>query len=271
MRWSCRPSHRENKPIHFNTCPSFPIYHHCGKSFQFIIPLSTVNPGVLLPLSISHRATYRFHYPEIEMTKAITVALIGIFLTYCGADDDHGYRGLRWGHGGGGHGLGDGVQGSPGGGGLSGGMRGFRGGSMAVGEEFDHSDIMRNIRLLVLNRNDLSRTVTNTTLGVVTHTWSDMNPHASDWVKQHVSQMFALIDNGHGIRDWDPMFSELFDYREELKRAVNYDETGVEVTLSSTKLCATRLVQAHAQLVSAFIQDGYDEVMDWHSVPEECD
>jgi len=168
----------------------------------------------------------------------------------------HEHRGLRW--NGWGNGGGNGGGGGRGGGGNGGGGGGGNSGNM------------NTIHKLLDVRDDLSRTVTQTSNGVETYTWSDNNSQASTWLKQHVKQMDSLVKSGGRIRNWDPFFDAIFDHRDEID--LDYEETldGMHVSLTGKTACGTSLAQKHAAVVSAFINRGRNEVRREHSVPDEC-
>lgn len=115
-------------------------------------------------------------------------------------------------------------------------------------------------------------------IGVKTVTTST-DPDVAANIQLHVSQMADLLlssdDGGRRIRQWDPLFVEIFDNADDYTMTyANYedgDKIGVEVTESGTTPCAIALVQAHAQTVSAFVTNGHDEAMNEHAVPDSCD
>jgi len=127
------------------------------------------------------------------------------------------------------------------------------------------------IRNLVANRGSIQRTYTNTTKGVKTSTWS-LEDNVSGWIKLHVQQMKALVESDSGvIRQWDDLFREVFEMRDLHHMKVNYTANGVEVEHDGDNDCAVLLVQAHARVLSLFVERGRAELWLNHEVPdEEC-
>ena len=126
------------------------------------------------------------------------------------------------------------------------------------------------IRNLVANRGSIQRTYTNTTKGVETSTWS-LEDNVSGWIKLHVQQMKALVESDSGtIRQWDALFRKGFEMRDLHHMEVNYTEHGVTVEQNGDNDCAVSVVQAHARVVSLFVERGREEAWLNHKVPEEC-
>lgn len=131
----------------------------------------------------------------------------------------------------------------------------------------DEQDIIQN---LAANRHLINRTVTETQDGIIASTWS-LEENVSGWLKTHVQQMKALIESDTGtIRQWDDLFYEAFALRDFHHMNVNYTDNGVEVEQIGENDCAKAIVQAHAAVVSLFIERGQDEIRLNHEVPTEC-
>jgi hypothetical protein len=132
------------------------------------------------------------------------------------------------------------------------------------------SDAQDVIQTLVANRQHIQRNVTETENGIVAFTWS-LEDNVSGWIKTHVQQMKALMDSdAEVIRQWDDLFREAFALRDFHHMNVKYNEDGVEVEQVGDNDCAVAIVQAHAAVVSLFIERGQDEIRLNHEVPEEC-
>lgn len=168
------------------------------------------------------------------------------------------HRILQMGMGGGGN------MGGGGGGNMGGGGMGMGGGG--------RSD-MATIHNLIDNRRDIRRIVNVTDDGIHSTTWSE-NEEVSAWIKQHVAEMSALLESSAGrIRQWDDLFVKVFDMRDShtMQHHERDDEKGVVVEQHGINKCAIGLVQAHAEIVSAFVERGYDEMHKNHEVPAVCD
>ena len=132
---------------------------------------------------------------------------------------------------------------------------------------------MATIHNLIDNRHNIQRIVNVTDDGIRSTTWSE-NEEVSAWIKQHVAEMSALLESPSGrIRQWDDLFVKVFDLRDShtMQYRDRDDKMGVDVEQYGISKCAIGLVQAHAEVVSAFIDRGYDEVHKNHDVPAVCD
>ena len=131
----------------------------------------------------------------------------------------------------------------------------------------NEQDIIQN---LVANRQYIKRNLTKTETGIVASTWS-LEDNVSGWIKTHVQQMKALMDSDDGvIRQWDDLFREAFALRDFHRMNVNYTDNGVEVEQIGDNDCAVAIAQAHAAVVSLFIERGQAETRLNHEVPEVC-
>jgi hypothetical protein len=129
-----------------------------------------------------------------------------------------------------------------------------------------HQDIIQN---LVQNRGSIERTVTLTELGVEATTWST-DPVIAGWIQTHVAQMKERVETNNVIRQRDPLFVAVFENREFLRTDVTNQTDGVFVVQTGETDCAIDIIQAHAQVVSRFLQYGPNEVRLNHDVPEIC-
>jgi hypothetical protein len=152
----------------------------------------------------------------------------------------------------------------------SGGMMGMMDGDESLG----HCP-MSVIHKLVNNRNDITRHIKDTSKGVLTKTHSKSDStNTNSWIREHVDSMMKLVASGHRIRNCDGLFKELFDHASEMKLECHDDDEtgGVQCKFQANSTCAVGLSQAHARVVSAFIENGWDEVHQDHSemVPDSC-
>jgi hypothetical protein len=65
----------------------------------------------------------------------------------------------------------------------------------------------------------------------------------------------------------DPLFAELFRYADRINSTYEATAGGVRVTETSDDAYVVKLLQAHADVVSAFIANGRVEMMRNHPVP----
>ncbi|MBN9121383.1 MAG: hypothetical protein J0I06_19900 [Planctomycetes bacterium] len=120
---------------------------------------------------------------------------------------------------------------------------------------------------LLANRADIKRTVKETKTGVETVTESD-KPEVAKKIREHVAAMHARVKGGKGIHLRDPLFAELFKHYDKITMAVENTEKGAKVTESSDDPYVAKLIQAHARVVTKFIENGHAEVRKNHPLPE---
>lgn len=124
------------------------------------------------------------------------------------------------------------------------------------------------IHFLVENHESLERTVENIPGGVLTRTVSK-DPEIIDAVRIHVRQMVDLIHGGGRIRNWDPLFREIFDHREAIEMKITDIEGGVEVTEISDDDQIAKLIRAHAVKVEEFVTRGLAAYKEETPLPED--
>jgi hypothetical protein len=118
---------------------------------------------------------------------------------------------------------------------------------------FDHR---REITRHVLLRQDGIETVTEST-----------NPEVTRLLQTHVVSMLARVKDGRPIHRRDPLFAELFRYTERIDARHELTAGGVRVVETSQDPYVAKLIQAHAEVVSAFIANGRSEMMKNHPLP----
>ena len=160
------------------------------------------------------------------------------------------FRGGRGGRGGGGHGQGGGS---------------VTDNTVTTPTTSDPKD---TIRQLMRNRHTIERHVAPIEEGVFTETTSD-NEQVASWIKQHVEDMKQLMADGGTMREWDPLFAAVFRHADDITLNCTDTNNGVECTHFSDDKCGAELVKAHAKVVSAFIDNGPEEVWAEHEAP--CD
>jgi hypothetical protein len=119
---------------------------------------------------------------------------------------------------------------------------------------------------LLDNRAKIRRTITRTEKGVDTLTESD-DPEVTAGIQAHVAAMHARVKEGRGIHMRDPLFREVFRHADKVSMKITDTEKGARVIETSDDPYVVSLVQAHADVVSAFIENGYLEVQKNHAVP----
>jgi hypothetical protein len=119
---------------------------------------------------------------------------------------------------------------------------------------------------LLDHRKDIRRTVKNLDTGVETVTESD-KPDVAKKIREHVAAMHKRVKDGKGIHLRDPLFAEIFRRYDKITMTVEETETGVKVTETSDDRYVAKLIQAHAAVVTKFIENGHAEVRKDHPVP----
>jgi hypothetical protein len=118
---------------------------------------------------------------------------------------------------------------------------------------FDHrTEITRH----VLKREDGIETVTEST-----------NLEVTRLLQTHVASMLARVKEERPIHRRDPLFAELFRYADRIEARHELTPGGVRVVETSQDPYVVKLLQAHADVVSAFIANGRSEMMKNHPLP----
>lgn len=129
-----------------------------------------------------------------------------------------------------------------------------------------HMADMQGIHALFDHRAAITRTVTMRPDGVETVTES-ADPAVARLIQQHVAAMYARVDTARPIHQRDPLFREVFAHASQIVMRLTATERGVRVVETSTDPYVARLIQAHAEVVSAFLANGRTEMMKNHPVP----
>lgn len=143
--------------------------------------------------------------------------------------------------------------------------RGAMGGAM-MGDATHQAD-MTLIHGLFDSRERITRKVTMRADGVESVTESD-DPAVVKLIQDHVASMSARVEQARPIHQRDPLFQEIFKHTKLI--AMTYERTpnGLKVVETSTDPYVVKLLQAHAEVVSAFIANGHAEAMKNHPVPD---
>jgi hypothetical protein len=119
---------------------------------------------------------------------------------------------------------------------------------------------------LLKNHTKINRSVTMTTKGVETLTTSS-DQNVAKYIKLHVKQMKGLVESGRRIRNWDPLFSAIFDNYSLIEMEITPTKNGVIVKEFSHDPYVAKLIQEHAKVVSLFVKLGFEEAHRSHPVP----
>lgn len=119
---------------------------------------------------------------------------------------------------------------------------------------------------LLTNRAEIRRRVKPIDGGVETLTESD-NPAVAAVIQKHVASMKNRVEGGSPIHLRDPLFAEVFRHADKITFAYEKTKQGVRVVETSDDPYVAKLIQAHAEVVSLFLKNGFDEVHQNHAVP----
>ncbi|MEZ5317692.1 MAG: hypothetical protein R2752_09855 [Vicinamibacterales bacterium] len=146
-----------------------------------------------------------------------------------------------------------------------GGMGGMMGGGM-MGDEAAQAD-MALFHELFAARETITRQVTPRADGVETVTESS-DPAVAKKIQTHVEAMSARVREARPIHLRDPLFREVFANAEKIALRAEATPNGVRVVETSADPWVVKLIQAHAEVVSAFIRNGQAEAMKNHPLPD---
>jgi ubiquinone/menaquinone biosynthesis C-methylase UbiE/intracellular sulfur oxidation DsrE/DsrF family protein len=119
----------------------------------------------------------------------------------------------------------------------------------------------------LLERHELiRRKVRNIDNGVETITESD-DAEVAAKIREHVAAMHERVKSGRGLRFWDELFAAVFRNHDKIRMVVENTEHGVKVTETSEDAYTVKLIQAHAAVVSRFVERGFDEAHENHAAP----
>lgn len=119
---------------------------------------------------------------------------------------------------------------------------------------------------LLAHRAAIRRDVKKTDRGVETLTESDQ-PEVAAAIHKHVASMEKRVKDKQPIHLRDPLFAEVFRHADKIKFVYEQTEKGMRVTETSDDAYVVKLIQAHADVVSLFIKNGFDEVHRNHELP----
>jgi len=140
-------------------------------------------------------------------------------------------------------------------------------GGSGRGPDQQHAADQQVFHYLLAHHEKIRRTVQLLDNGVETVTESD-DPKVASTIQKHVRQMTARLEKPAPIRMRDPLFAELFRHAKKIK--IEHQETakGVKVRETSRDAYVVKLIQAHANVVSAFVEKGFAEASKSHPVPD---
>lgn len=129
-----------------------------------------------------------------------------------------------------------------------------------------HMMDMQLIHELLDNGSKVTRTVTIRADGVETLTESD-DPAIAKSIQEHVASMYSRVSERRPIHMRDPLFRAIFEHASQITLSHTQTPRGIKVTETSADPYVVKLIQAHAEVLNAFIRNGRAEAMKNHEVP----
>lgn len=126
---------------------------------------------------------------------------------------------------------------------------------------------MKTIHALFDDHKKITRTIKNIPNGVETITESD-DPKVKALIVEHSWAMKARLEKKQPIRQWDPLFAELFNHSDKIKMELTNTAKGVKVTETSADPYVVKLIQSHAAGVSEFVKEGGSIMHKEHPLPD---
>ncbi|MEJ2480173.1 MAG: hypothetical protein P8Y78_08330 [Acidihalobacter sp.] len=119
-----------------------------------------------------------------------------------------------------------------------------------------HAHDQQVFHTLLERHRELHREVENLPNGIRSVTTSS-NPDLVALLKEHAHVMHRRLQEGFGLRFWDAAFAEIFAQAGAVRMQVNDLSDGVETIETSDDPNVVKLIQAHGQVVSAFVTEGF--------------
>jgi len=114
----------------------------------------------------------------------------------------------------------------------------------------------------------IRREVTELPDGIRAVTESD-DPELAGLIRAHAHEMHRRLEEGFGLRHWDPAFVEIFAQRDKLRMVVTDTPNGVMIEETSDDPNVATLIRAHGAVVSAFVRSGGRAASQPSPLPEE--
>lgn len=143
---------------------------------------------------------------------------------------------------------------------------GFRGGRGGPGPDPSFAKDRNDFHFLLEHHDEIWREVKQLDNGVETLTESD-DAEVAAKIQQHVAAMYGRIDQNRPIRMRDPLFAEIFRHAASVEMEFAKTPKGVRVVETSDNPYVVQLIKAHAQVVSAFVNHGFEEAHKTHEIP----
>jgi uncharacterized protein YdcH (DUF465 family) len=144
---------------------------------------------------------------------------------------------------------------------FAGGMRRHmgrgRGQGMDAGRMQRHEHDQAIFHTLLERHRELQREVENLPDGIRSVT-TTRSADLAALLKEHAHAMHRRLQEGFGLRFWDAAFAEIFAQADAVRMQINELPDGVETIETSDDPNVVKLIQAHGQVVNAFVNEGFE-------------
>jgi hypothetical protein len=120
---------------------------------------------------------------------------------------------------------------------------------------------------LLSNHEKITRKVTELENGVETLTEST-DAAIAEKIQEHVAAMYKRVENHQPIRMRDPLFREVFKHADQIEMKLENTEHGIRITETSEDEYVVKVIQAHAKVLSKFVEHGFEEAHKNHDAPQ---
>ncbi len=121
---------------------------------------------------------------------------------------------------------------------------------------------------LLERHRELQREVENLPNGIRSVTTSQ-SPDLVALLREHAHAMHQRLQEGFGLRYWDAAFAEIFARADSVRMQINNLPDGVETIETSDDPNVIKLIQAHGQVVNAFVTEGFDAARRVSPLPDD--
>lgn len=119
-----------------------------------------------------------------------------------------------------------------------------------------HQHDQQVFHTLLEHHQELKREVENLPNGIRSVTTSE-NPELAALIIEHAHVMHKRLQEGFGLRFWDPAFPEIFARADAVHMEIRNLPNGVETLETSDDPNVVKLIQAHGAVVSGFVREGF--------------
>ena len=124
------------------------------------------------------------------------------------------------------------------------------------GSDEQHKKDQALFSYLLEHHKELKRSTERLSNGICSRTISE-SPKLAKIIQEHVIGMEKRFGMGRAIRSWYPLFSALFEYKDQIRMEYHNIEKGVEATLTSDDPKIIELIHCHDETLHGFVDEGF--------------